>query len=183
LRANYSSLKTLKSYSIPFKGLKLGKHQFEFEITDLFFDAFEYSLVKKGKLNCKVDLEKQETMMLLSFEINGMVDRSCDHCLSEFPEPVHIDERQIVKFGEAGPEETDDEILFLTRNDFELDLSGLIYEYINLAMPLTSICKDVGNTPFCDQEMLEKLKKLAGNEEDEEDIDPDPRWNVLKNIK
>ncbi len=183
MRANYRSLKTLKTYAIPFKGLKLGKHQFDFEVTDAFFDAFEYSLVKKGKLDCKVDLEKQETMMILDFKINGMADRACDRCLSQFPETVNVQERQIVKFaGEAAPEDIDDEIIVLNRQDFEINLSGLIYEYINLAMPLISVCKEEGNTPFCDQEMLDKLKQLSGSEE-EENTDTDPRWNVLKNIK
>ncbi len=176
-------MKTLKTYSIPFKGLKLGKHQFDFEITDAFFDEFEYSLVKKGKLDCKVELEKQETLMILNFQINGLVDRSCDRCLSQFPETVNVQERQIVKFaGEAEPEDIDDDIMILNRQDFEISLSGLIYEYINLAMPLISVCKDEGNTPFCDQEMLDKLKQLSGSEE-EENTDTDPRWNVLKNIK
>lgn len=183
MRANYRSLKTLKTYSIPFKGLKLGKHQFDFDITDAFFDEFEYSLVKKGKLDCKVELEKQETMMVLDFKINGLVDRSCDRCLSQFPEKVDVQERQIVKFaGEAEPGNADDEIMVLNRQDFEIDLSGLIYEYINLAMPFISVCKDEGNTPFCDQEMLDKLKQLSKSEE-EENTDTDPRWNVLKNIK
>ncbi|MVN19945.1 YceD family protein [Mucilaginibacter arboris] len=176
-------MKTLKTYSIPFKGLKLGKHQFDYEITDSFFNEFEYSLVKKGKLDCQVELEKQETMLILDFKINGVVDRSCDRCLSEFPETVNVQERQIVKFGEAGQEETDDEIMFLKPHDYELDLSGLIYEYINLAMPLISVCNDEGNTPFCDQEMLDKLNKLSGTEEEEENTEPDPRWAVLKNIK
>jgi uncharacterized protein len=184
LQANYRSLKTLKLYSIPFKGLKLGKHQFDYEITDSFFDEFEYSLVKKGNLNCKVDLDKQETMMILEFKIDGLVGRSCDRCLSDFPETVNIQERQIVKFGEPEPEEAnDDDIIFLPRNDIELDLSALIYEYINLAMPLTSICADEGNTPYCDQEMLDKLKAFSASEEDKENTDPDPRWNALKNIK
>lgn len=182
MRANCRSLKTLKTYSIPFKGLKLGKHQFEFEITDSFFNEFEYSLVKKGKLNCKIELEKQETMLILDFEINGEVDRSCDRCLAEFPETVNVSERQIVKFGEDEPE-TDDEIIFLKQSDFELDLSGLIYEYINLAVPLISVCNDEGNTPFCDQEMLDKLKLLSGSEDEEQNTTTDPRWDVLKNIK
>lgn len=182
MRANYRSLKTLKTYSIPFKGLKLGKHEFDFEITDAFFDEFEYSLVKKGNLDCKVELDKQETMMILDFKINGMVDRSCDRCLAAFSEVVNVQERQIVKFaGEAEPKDADDEIMVLNRQDFEIDLSGLIYEYINLAMPLISVCEDEGNTPFCDQEILDKLKHLSGSEE--ENTDTDPRWNVLKNIK
>ncbi len=183
MRANCSSLKTLKSYSIPFKGLKLGKHQFDFEITDSFFNEFEYSLVKKGSLTCKVDLEKQETLMILHFNINGVVERTCDRCLSVFPENVAIAERQIVKFGEDEADEADDEIMVLNRNEHELNLSGLIYEYINVAMPLISICEDEGNTRFCDQEMLEKLKTLSGSIEENEENSTDPRWNVLKNIK
>lgn len=183
MRANYRSLKTLKTYSIPFKGLKLGKHQFDFEITDAFFDEFEYSLVKKGNLNCIVELEKQETLMILNFQIDGLVNRSCDRCLSQFPETVDLQERQIVKFAdEAKPEDADNEIMVLSRQDFEIDLSGLIYEFINLAMPMISVCKDEGSTPFCDQEMLDKLKKFSISEE-EENTDTDPRWNVLKNIK
>lgn len=188
MRANCRSLKTLKAYSIPFKGLKLGKHRFEFEITEAFFNEFEYSIVKKGKLTCKAELEKQETMMILDFDINGLIDLSCDRCLSEFPEKINTQERQIVKFGEVTPEEADDEIMVLNRNEYELDLSGLIYEYINLAIPLISVCSDEGNTPFCDQEMLDKLKKLAWNEQEkseneEQNINIDPRWDVLKNIK
>jgi hypothetical protein len=44
-------LKSLRNFSIPFTGLKLGKHQFEYIINDAFFDEFEYSLVKKADLN------------------------------------------------------------------------------------------------------------------------------------
>ncbi len=49
LRANYRSLKSLRTYSIPFTGLKLGKHHFDYVITNAFFDEFEYSLVKKAR--------------------------------------------------------------------------------------------------------------------------------------
>ena len=58
-------LKPLKQFSIPFTGLKIGKHQFEFEIDKSFFDAFEYSLVKEGHLKAAVELDKQETMLIL----------------------------------------------------------------------------------------------------------------------
>lgn len=176
-------MKTLKSYSIPFKGLKLGKHEFVFDITDAFFNEFEYSLVKKGTLTCKVDLEKQETLMILHFDIQGVIDRNCDRCLAGFPESISLQERQIVKFGEDEADNEEDEIMVLNRNEHELDLSGLIYEYINVSVPLISICNDEGNTPFCDQEMLETLQKLSASNEEKEENSTDPRWNVLKNIK
>ena len=64
-------LKPLKQFSVPFTGLKIGKHQFDFEIDNSFFDAFEYSLLKKGNLKAEVELDKQETMLILHFHIQG----------------------------------------------------------------------------------------------------------------
>jgi uncharacterized protein len=57
----------------------------------------------------------------------------------------------------------------------------LIYEYINVALPLTTVCDDEGNTPYCDKEMLESLNKLSVNNEEDERVDP--RWEALKKIK
>jgi uncharacterized protein len=112
-------LKSLRNYSIPFTGLKLGKHLFEYIITDAFFDEFEYSLVKKANLVCRVEMEKQETMLILDFNISGTIDANCDRCLAQYPQPVDIHEQQIAKFSEEAIDE-DDEIIVLTKNDHEL---------------------------------------------------------------
>jgi uncharacterized protein len=178
LRANYRSLKSLRIYSIPFTGLKLGKHQFEYHITDAFFDEFEYSLVKKADLKCVVEMDKQETMLILHFDIKGSIFTNCDRCLAQYPQPVIIREQQIAKFG--GEDEGDDEdIIILTKNDHEIDVSGLIYEYINVALPLITVCIDEGKTPYCDKEMLDNLNKLSVNPEPDE---IDPRWDALKKL-
>jgi uncharacterized protein len=181
LRANCRSLKSLRIYSIPFTGLKLGKHQFEYAINDSFFDEFEYSLVKKADLKCLLELDKQETMLLLNFHITGAIFANCDRCLAQYPQPVEIKEQQIAKFGDAETDDADDEIIVLTKNEHEIDISGLIYEYINVALPLTAVCDDEGNTPYCDKEMLESLNKLSVNNEEDEQVDP--RWEALKKIK
>lgn len=180
MRANCCSLKSLKDYSIPFTGLKLGKHQFEYLVTDAFFGEFEYSLVKKANLVCKVELEKQETMLILDFDISGTIGATCDKCLAEYPQPVNIHEQQVARFSEEQVSE-DDEIITLTKNDHEIDIAGLVYEYINVAVPFITTCGNEGNTPFCDIEMLEKLDKLKANTDQDEKTDP--RWDALKNIK
>jgi uncharacterized protein len=180
LRANCCSLKPLRDYSIPFTGLKLGKHQFEFIITDAFFDEFEYSLVKKANLKCQVDLEKQETMIILNFQITGTIDANCDRCLAQYPQPVDIREQQVAKFSEEAIGE-DEEIIILTKSDHEINIAGLIYEYINVAMPFITVCIDEGKTPYCDKEMLDSLNKLTANTEQNEQTDP--RWDALKKIK
>ena len=180
MRANCRSLKSLRTYSIPFTGLKLGKHHFDYVIANDFFDEFEYSLVKKAELQCSVELDKQETMLILSFHINGKIDMTCDKCLAEYPQQVDIHEQQIAKFSEEGIDD-DEEIITLTKNDHEINIAGLIYEYVNVAAPFIAVCNDEGNTPYCDKEMLDRLNKLAANSGENDKADP--RWDVLKKIK
>lgn len=74
----------------------------------------------------------------------------------------------------------DEDIIILAKNDHEIDISGLIYEYINVALPFINVCDNEGNTPYCDKEMLDKLNKFSANEDNDE---TDPRWDALKNIK
>jgi len=176
-------LKSLKQYSIPFTGLNTGLHQFEFEVDDAFFSVFEYSLVKSGRLKVDLELEKQETMMILNFHITGEIKLVCDVCLADYPYPVKIEERQIAKFTDnAGLEEDTEEIIVLTKNETEINVATLIYEYINLAVPYINRCGDEGNTEWCDQLMIEKLKQLSGSSNEENEV-ADPRWAALKNIK
>ncbi|MBC7744936.1 MAG: DUF177 domain-containing protein [Flavobacterium sp.] len=176
-------MKSLQEYKIPFKGLKTGKHDFKFEIAQPFFNEFEYSLVKSAELTVDLELEKQETLLILLFTIKGNIHLNCDVCLSNFPSPVQIEERQIVKFtGDENLEDNTDEIMMLSRSDFEIDVSGLIYEYINLSVPYISRCGDEGNTQWCDKEMIKKLNELSA-ENNEKTTNADPRWEALKNIK
>lgn len=174
-------MKSLRKYSIPFTGLALGKHGFDFEVNDSFFEEFEYSLVKRADLKCAVELEKQETMLILNFHITGSIKLNCDKCLAEYPEVVDIHEQQIAKFSDEEIDE-DDEIITLGKNDHEIDLSGLIYEYINVSVPFIASCGNEGNTSYCDKDMLAKLNSLTGDDEGNDDA-PDPRWDALKNIK
>jgi uncharacterized protein len=173
-------LKSLRDYSIPFTGLKLGKHQFEYIINNAFFDEFEYSLVKKANLICRVELERQETMLILNFHIDGTIDANCDKCLAQYPQQVDIREQQVAKFSEEPIDENED-IITLTKNDHEINVAGLIYEYINVAMPFITVCIDEGKTPYCDKEMLDNLSKLTAHAEQNEQIDP--RWDALKKFK
>lgn len=176
-------MKSLQEYRIPFTGLKLGKHQFDFDIDERFFKEYEYSLVKNGNLKVLLEMDKQETMLLLDFSIKGEIFSTCDVCLSAYPTQAVVHERQIVKFSDDENLEDDtDEIIVLGRHEHEIDVSQLIYEYINLAVPLINRCDDEGNTEWCDKGMVEKLKSLSAAKE-EENTDADPRWDALKNIK
>lgn len=175
-------MKALKQFSIPFTGLKLGQHQFEFDIDRSFFEAFEHSLVKDGSLKAKVGLEKQETLLVLTFHVEGTIQLACDTCLSNFDQSIELNEREIVKFADELSEDVDDlEIMVLPRKDTEIDISDLLYEYITVAVPFINKCEQAGKT--CDPQMLEALRKLEVGAKDTEEQSDDPRWAALKNLK
>lgn len=177
-------LRPLKQFSIPFTGLKIGKHQFEFDIDNSFFEAFDYALIKKGDLKATVELDKQETMLILQIHIVGTVKLDCDKCLAEFNSPLDITERQIVKFAEDELESDDLEIIILNKKESTIDLAGVLYEFISVSVPFIKICEENGDGELCDQEMIARLENLApGTEQQEETTNNDPRWAALKKLK
>jgi len=174
-------VKYLKQYRIPFSGLAAGKHDFDFEINDKFFDCYEHSLVKKGNLTANVSLQKQETMLIVNFDIKGTIKLNCDVCLTEFDAPVTFQERLIVKFVNEEWDNETDEVVILNKTDHELDIANLLYEYINVQVPYYAKCSEQGVNITCDPEMIAKISTEEGTEIEEENIDP--RWAALKNIK
>lgn len=178
-------MKYLKQYRIPFSGLAAGKHNFDFEINDEFFDCFEHSLIKKGNLLATVSLHKQETMLIVTFDISGNIMLTCDICLADIQSPVHFSERLIVKFvNEEWAEETDD-VIVLSRAEHELDIATLLYEYVTVQVPYYAKCSEQGQNISCDPEMLAKISGSVDAEEESTTTNEstDPRWAALKNIK
>ena len=160
----------------------MGVHQFDYELDDRFFGAFEYSLIKSGNLKVDLELDKQETMLLLKFKVLGTVNLDCDKCLSEFAYPVNLYERQIVKFAEDELESDDEEIITLSRKDTEIDISGSLYEMINVAVPYIKNCEQADKE--CDQEMIDRLEQLSIDKQAEENEQTsDPRWEALNKLK
>src|SRR5690606_37104961 len=128
-----------------------------------------------------VNLQKQENMMVVQFHIRGTVNLVCDVCLTTFPAETVIDEQLIVKFTDEDLTETTDEILVLSRRDYELDIAPVLYEFINVSTPPYIKCSEQGNDITCDETVLAKLNELSP--EQQEVTETDPRWEALKNIK
>lgn len=161
---------------IPFKGLSIGNHHYDFVISDSFFESFEPLNIQKGKIDLSLDFEKESGLLSLLFHFNGTVSLTCDRCLEEYDQPVADDFRLIVKFGEDYQEITD-EIVEISITEHRFDLSQYIYEYVQLMLPLKHVHPDdaLGNST-CKPEMLEKLKELSKPA-------TDPRWEALSKLK
>lgn len=172
------AVSNLKDYIISFRGLKIGDHEFDFQITDSFFEVFEYSRTQKANIVLKVLLNKAESMLQLEFFFKGSVHVSCDSCGEDLDYPLDFHESLIVKFSDQEEEESA-EVVFLPSASYEISVAQFIYEYVNLALPmrLTHEEDDEGN-PICPIDVLEEFED---NNEPEEDVDP--RWDALKKLK
>ncbi|HEX7584289.1 MAG TPA: DUF177 domain-containing protein [Prolixibacteraceae bacterium] len=165
-------------YSIAFKGLSQGKHIFEYEIDDKFFAEFVGGVVEQGKVKVRITLEKQSSLMILWFDVEGTVHVQCDRCLEMYDQPIKGLERIFVKFGEKDYIEGD-EVIWVSTNDYQLNVAQLIYEFIGLAIPIKRVHPDDedGNST-CDPDMIEKLDKYIVREGEENS----PVWNDLKKL-
>ena len=56
-------MEVAEGYSIAYRGLKNGTHEFRFEVGKPLFEAFESSEIKDGRCVVEVTLERGETML------------------------------------------------------------------------------------------------------------------------
>ncbi|HXL58334.1 MAG TPA: hypothetical protein VN958_18860, partial [Chitinophagaceae bacterium] len=69
-----------RAYEIAFVGLKPGLHEFDYQIDDKFFVHYGEQDFSNCKAVVKLQLEKNNSFMLLRFDIDGEVDVNCDRC-------------------------------------------------------------------------------------------------------
>ena len=171
----------LQDFSIQFSGLTNGTHQFEFQVGDKFFELLEYAVIERGNVKVEVELEKTTTLITLLFKFNGEVEVSCDRCTINYFYPVEGNNRLILQFGEGEGDE--DELIFLSRGEFEFNIAQHIYEYIALALPLRIVpCEEMDDTSICDQTVINRLEALPDEKEDSGSGEIDPRWEKLKGL-
>ena len=176
-------MKSLKEYSIKFKGLKDGIHVFNYEVDDRFFEKFEKSEVEKADITIKLTLNKRPQYLELDFDLAGIVNVQCDRCLDYFNLPIEYQGRLYVKFVSEATEVHDEtsDMVVMSQGESELNIAQYIYEFIILSLPYQRVHPDDENgESMCNEEML---KRLEDYEIDESDNSIDPRWEKLKSIK
>ncbi|MFN8300589.1 MAG: DUF177 domain-containing protein [Chitinophagales bacterium] len=176
-------MKGLREFEIPYVGLKIGVHKFEYDIDGNFFRHFDDAPIHDCKVRVKLEFEKKETFFILNFFIDGSVSTECDRCTAPFNKEIFGDYTCFVKFSDKAAELVDeDEVLFISRDETIIDVSQLVYEYILLCLPMQRLgCKEPGKEPQCNKEVLKYLVKEG--ETKAEKTEEDPRWAALKNLK
>jgi uncharacterized metal-binding protein YceD (DUF177 family) len=171
-----------KQFEIKFSGLKLGVHQFDFQIDNRFFELFDFSDFDSSQLNVDVELNKKNNSLELSFSLQGQVEVRCDITNEPFPLSLENKLDLQVKYGEEYNDDND-EILIIPFNDHFINIAQYLYELAVLAVPLRKIHPDVESGKK-GSEILKKLEELSPDHSDEENENNkiDPRWDKLKSL-
>lgn len=164
-----------RAYQIDIFNLSNQLHEFEFHIDNELLAWDEHSELSEGNGTCKVKLQKSETMMDLLFLIDVSVELTCDRSLEKFDHQINIEEDVIVKFGEAD-DDSHEEYTIIKKDTPSIFVDGLIYEFINLAVPMKKL-----HPKHKDQDSPDMIYSTQVEEKAEEIVDP--RWEALKKLK
>lgn len=180
---NECVMKRLNEFTIPFIGLKLGKHHFDYQIDKSFFEHFEYDDFNDVNIKASLVFDKKTTLLELHFKISGSVNVNCDISNEPYDQKLKGTFDLVVKFGDEFNDEFDD-ILIIPHGEHEINVAQYIYELIILSVPAKRIHPGVKDKSL-KSDILEKLKELSPNNVDDKEKTSngnDPRWDTLKKL-
>ncbi len=173
-----------REYEIAFVGLKPGEHEYNYIITDKFFEPFQQQEFTDCQATIKLKLDRKTNFMLLKFDIDGKVNVQCDRCGNPLPLQLWDEFKIVVKVVDNPDEmnltEEDPDVYYIAKGESHLHLEEWIYEFINLSIPMQKMCKEneIGG-PLCNKEVLEKLKRM----EQDAKSDTSAIWKGLEQFK
>ncbi|KPM30854.1 Riboflavin synthase subunit alpha [Croceitalea dokdonensis DOKDO 023] len=170
----------MKQFVIPFSGLKMGKHEFEYDVDNTFFDDFGYDEFNEADIQVLAGLNKTSTMMELDLTATGTVNVNCDVTNEPYQQEVDGALQLVIKFG-AEFNDDNDEILILPHGEHQVNIAQYIYEMLVLAVPQKRVHPGVEDGTL-QSEALDKLEELQPKETRSNKENTDPRWDGLKKL-
>ena len=173
-----------REFDIAFVGLKLGIHEFNYRITDKFFEAYQQQDFHQCEADVTLFLDKKNGFMLLKFEIDGGLEVICDRCGNTLPLELWDEFHILVKLVDnpevMNNQEEDPDVYYISKGESHLNVADWIYEFINLSIPFQRTCMEKEmDGPYCNKEALDMLKKLNLEENKPENY----LWKGLEKFK
>lgn len=184
----------LDCYKIDLKNMRSDKDEYQFVLTDAYFEAVQGPEVQKGQVNVNLRVKRTAGAFELTFDVDGLIQIPCDRCLELMEQKIKTQSVLKVKLGLEYADEGD--MIIVPEDDGILDVSWLIYEMIALEIPM----KHVHEPGLCNGAMMgtlaHMLTDIADGEQTDEDVSADdseqeeadeerpidPRWSELKKI-
>lgn len=153
---------------------------FEFIMGNSFFATVEGEDWDGGEIVAGVSMSKSAGVITLEFQLKGFLNIMCDRCLEYYAQNIDSTQLLFIKYGEER-QEIDENVLIITRDEHQVDISQFLLEFLILALPLKKVHKDnPDGSTGCNKTMIEKLEKHLIKEVDST---TDPRWDELKKLK
>jgi uncharacterized metal-binding protein YceD (DUF177 family) len=172
-----------RNFDIAFVGLKPGIHEFQYEIDDRFFEAYQEQDFRNCVATIKLKLDKNNGFMMLKFEVGGKLQVTCDRCGNGLPLDLWDEFNLVVKIvdnpEEMNDQEEDPDVYYISRGESHLHVADWIYEFINLSIPMQRMCgpDEIGG-PNCNKEVLAMLARMGS-----ENKTSNPLWKGLEKFR
>ncbi|MFV0346888.1 MAG: YceD family protein [Bacteroidales bacterium] len=175
-------MKYTETYCIPYEGLSLGKHKYEYTLSNDFFLNHGTVDISTGDLLAIVVIDKHPSFIELSFEIEGSVELECGRCLDMYNQDLDYVGKLIVKFGDKDIDEGDD-IVWIDKSEGILHLAKWLNEFVVLSLPIRRVHPDSQDgKSSCNEQMLAYLDNEIDASEKDDNVS-DSRWDALKVLK
>jgi len=157
-----------------------GKNSFSFEIKDQFFEDFTFYELKYADISAIASIEKYGEKISLNLAIEGTLNRlSCDICTEELSVPISAEIDLLIKKTDKDLC-SNDEILYIKKNESSLELKHIIFELLVLNIPKKRQHDlDENQQRTCNKKMIDLVNKYTYKNKKSSD----PRWDELKKIK
>lgn len=166
-----------REFSVDLMKLKEGVYDFEFDLEESFFTAYESSPITSCTLKSTIRLEKRADHIDMIVTTKGLVDTDCDRCTADIKLPVEGKEEW---FFRKSDEDNDPQIEILEVGQTELDLARYIYESAVMAMPAVHVYDcDAVDSPPCNMVVLDRLQSSEPEPDVEGSTDV---WDALTKL-
>ncbi len=170
----------LAPFRIPAAILKADEASYEWKLGPDFLAIFdeEHEGIT-GHFEVHMELHREGGLTTLEFNVQGIVDTSCDRCMVPINMAIESDYQMVVKHGD--PADSTDEVVFIDSDSSDLNVGQHIYDFILLSVPISHRipdCDQMENSP-CDTSILTYLSQNQVDEMPKGDKSESP-WDDLK---
>ena len=169
----------LNQFVINFAGLKLGVHEFKFDLDNSFFEHFDYNDFNSCNISTKILLNKKSNLLELNFCSKGSINLNCHVSNEPFDFPQKNEMNLVVKFSSEKIYDNE-EFLVLPVGSSQINVSQYIYEMIILSLPIKITHPGVEDGTL-KSKTLTMLRDYENNVHKTENK-IDPRWDKLKDL-
>ena len=140
-----------------------------------------------GELTADVSLQKSESMIQMTFNVEGTIELTCDRSLDLFDQPISFENTMIYKFGEEEKELSED-VMIILNNTQTINIADLLFEFIGLQVPMKKLHPRFQKKKKMDDDQEEGVMVYSSTVDDskteeQQEEDVDPRWAALKKLK